>query len=180
MGAIPPTPAMMFRLRTSRGPSARSTTTLRAVTIAQPPLRPWTKRATIISWIDGHTAHATEARVSTASDSSSGMRRPRVSETGPPTSWPSAIPTKNVVSVSCTCVAPASRSSPTRGKAGTYMSVASGAIELTRMIVASRARVSTTADAVGGLPAPAPVRARSTVWTVIESLSGFVDEVFHP
>ena len=130
------------------------------------------KRAAIISWIDGLTAQATDARVSTASDSSSGVRRPRASETGPPTSWPSAIPTKNVVSVSCTWVAPASRSWPTRGKAGTYMSVASGAIEVTRMIVASRPRLILVADADGGVPAPAPVRSRSTVWTVMNSLSG--------
>ena len=70
---------------------------------------------------------------------SSGSRRPRWSETGPPTSWPRAMPTKNVVKVSCTCVAVADRSAATRGNAGTYMSVASGAIAVKNITVASTA-----------------------------------------
>ena len=79
--------------------------TARPITIAQPPLKPCTNRATIITPIDGVSAHTTEASDITTSAASSGRRRPRWSETGPPISWPSAMPTKNVVSVSCTCVA---------------------------------------------------------------------------
>ena len=44
IGATPATPAMRFRRRTSAGPSVRSTTTDRAMTMAQPPLKPCTNR----------------------------------------------------------------------------------------------------------------------------------------
>ena len=98
------------------------------MTMAQPPAKPCTNRAAIITATDGLNAHATDATTRTASPASSGRRRPTRSENGPPASWPSAIPTKNVVSVSCTWVAEASRSRPTSGNAGTYMSVASGAM----------------------------------------------------
>ncbi|HEY6749549.1 MAG TPA: hypothetical protein VI357_28010 [Mycobacteriales bacterium] len=59
---------------------------------------------------------------------SSGRRRPSWSEAAPPSSWPAAMPAKNVVRVSCTCVAVACRSRATSGNAGKYMSVASGAM----------------------------------------------------
>ncbi len=98
------------------------------MTMAQPPAKPCTNRAAIITATDGLNAHATDAATRTASPASSGRRRPTRSENGPPASWPSAMPTKNVVSVSCTWVAEASRSRPTSGNAGTYMSVASGAM----------------------------------------------------
>ena len=61
-------------------------TTDRAVTMAQPPLKPWTNRRSIISPMDGAKAHATEAAVITTSETSNGVRRPRASLTGPPTS----------------------------------------------------------------------------------------------
>ena len=51
---------------------------------------------------------------------------------------------KNVVRVSCTCVADADRSSATRGNAGTYMSVASGAIAVRKITVAINPEVSVT------------------------------------
>ncbi len=55
----------------------RSTTTERAITIAQPPLRPCTNRATIITAMVGLSAHTAEATVNTMIAASSGPRRPR-------------------------------------------------------------------------------------------------------
>src|SRR4051794_4963448 len=52
------------------------------------------------------------------------------------------MPTKKVVSVSCTSVALPCRSSPTMGNAGTYMSVASGAIIVSNTTFASSALVN--------------------------------------
>ena len=52
------------------------------------------------------------------------------------------MPTKNVVKVSWTWVAVAARSSATCGNAGTYMSVASGAIAVKNTTVATNAEVS--------------------------------------
>src|SRR3982751_1484789 len=54
------------------------------------------------------------------------------------------MPTKNVVRVSWTCVAVADRSPATRGNAGTYMSVASGAIAVRKTTVAISPEVSAT------------------------------------
>src|ERR1700710_1335380 len=54
------------------------------------------------------------------------------------------MPTKKVVRVSWTWVALAVRSEPTCGKAGTYISVASGAIAVTRTTVPSTALVNRT------------------------------------
>ena len=86
IGATPATPWTRFRDFTNRAPEARSTTSERAITIAQPPLKPCTRRAIIITPIDGLSAHTTEASDITTSAPSSGRRRPRWSETGPPTS----------------------------------------------------------------------------------------------
>ena len=49
------------------------------------------------------------------------------------------MPTKNVVKVSCTWVAVADRSAATAGNAGTYMSVANGAIAVKNTTVATTA-----------------------------------------
>jgi hypothetical protein len=91
--------------------------------------------------IVGVSAHTTDATVITRIAAISGRRRPRWSETGPPTSCPSAMPTKNVVNVSWTCVAVAANSPATCGNAGTYMSVASGAIAVRNTTVATRPAV---------------------------------------
>jgi hypothetical protein len=122
----------------------RSTTIERAITIAQPPLKPCTNRASIITAMVGLNAHTADATANTASDTRSGARLPIRSEDGPPTSCPSAIPTKNVVNVNCTCVADAPRSRPTNGNAGTYMSVDSGAIAAISTIVLKTVALNTT------------------------------------
>src|SRR3954449_6460602 len=57
---------------------------------------------------------------------------------------------KNVVSVSCTSEAPACRSRPTSGKAGTYMSVASGAIIVSSTTLASTVPLRTALRAAPG------------------------------
>jgi hypothetical protein len=158
----------MFIARTIRGPEVRSTTIERAITIAQPPLNPCTSRATIITVMLGLNAHSTEETASTAKAASRGLRRPVRSDMGPPSSWPSAMPTKNVVSVSCTWVAVVSRSRPTSGNAGTYMSVANGAIAVMKTTVAS-----TVADRANGTVvvsvAASPGRAGASI-TVMASM----------
>src|SRR3954451_1495980 len=57
---------------------------------------------------------------------------------------------KNVVRVSCTSEAPACRSRPTSGKAGTYMSVASGAIIVSSTTLASTVPLRTARRAAPG------------------------------
>ena len=104
IGAMPPTAAITFSTRTSRAPVARSTITARPMTMAQPPAKPWTNRAAIMTVIVGASAHTTDASAMTTTAAISRRRRPRWSETGPPISWPRAMPTKNVVSVSWTWV----------------------------------------------------------------------------
>src|SRR4051794_34253832 len=54
------------------------------------------------------------------------------------------MPTKNVVRVSCTCVADADSSPATCGNAGTYMSVASGAIAVRKITAAISPEVRPT------------------------------------
>ena len=142
MGAMPPTPAITFSTRTSWAPVARSTMTARPMTMAQPPAKPWTNRAAIMTAIVGASAHTTDASAMTATAAISSPRRPRWSDTGPPISCPSAMPTKKVVKVSWTWVAVAVRSVATCGNAGTYMSVASGAIAVRKTTVATSAEVS--------------------------------------
>lgn len=116
--------------------------TARPITIAQPPAKPWTNRAAIMIMIVGAIAQPTEAAVMTTVASSSSRRRPCWSEIGPPMSWPRPIPMKKVVKVSWTWVAPADRSAATRGKAGTYMSVASGAIAVRKITLPTNADVN--------------------------------------
>lgn len=86
IGAMPPAPAMTFSTRTRRAPVARSTMTARPTTMAQPPEKPRTKRAAIITPRVGVTAQATDASAMTRTAASSGRRRLRWSDTGPPTS----------------------------------------------------------------------------------------------
>ena len=86
MGAMPPTPAITFSTRTRRAPVARSTITARPMTMAQPPAKPWTNRAAIMTVIVGASAHATDAAAITMTAAISRPRRPRWSDTGPPIS----------------------------------------------------------------------------------------------
>ena len=50
----------------------------------------------------GATRHRSDARTCTPTPTSSGRRRPKVSDSGPTRSWPRARPTRVPVSVSCT------------------------------------------------------------------------------
>ena len=86
------------------------------------------KRAKISSSMFGAKPHATVAIKQMTAPISSGLRRPVLSERGPTTSWPSAIPTMNALNVSDAFVLVVFRSSATAGSAARYMSVASGAI----------------------------------------------------
>jgi hypothetical protein len=114
----------------SRSPLATSTTTARATTAAKPPPKPCTTRNTISNPIDGAKAQPTAPRVQISPPAIIGVRRPRWSDNGPPSSCPNAIPRKNVVKVRPTSDAEVARSAVTRGKAGVYMSVANGGTAL--------------------------------------------------
>ena len=106
--------------------------TARATTAAKPPPKPCTTRNAMSHPIDGATAHPTAPRVQTSAPTIIGLRRPRWSDNGPPSSCPRPRPRprKNVVNVSPTSDAEVARSAVTRGKAGVYMSVANGGTAL--------------------------------------------------
>src|SRR5699024_4206772 len=57
---------------------------------------------------------------------SRGLRLPNESEIGPTTSWPSASPTTNAVSVNCSVPSSVARSPVIVGSEGRYMSIDSG------------------------------------------------------
>ena len=142
MGAMPPTPAITFSTRTSWAPVARSTITARPMTMAQPPAKPWTKRAAIITAIVGASAHTTDASaITTTAAISSAAAAPLVRDrTADQLAERHADEERR--QVSWTWVAVADRSLATCGNAGTYMSVASGAIAVRNTTVATRAEVS--------------------------------------
>jgi len=72
----------------SRSPLATSTTTVRATTAARPPPKPCTTRNTINNPIDGANAQPTAPRVQISPPTIIGLRRPRWSDSGPPSSCP--------------------------------------------------------------------------------------------
>lgn len=83
-----------------------------------------------------------------------GIRRPRWSDSGPPSSCPNAMPRKNVVKVRPTSDAEVAKSAVTRGKAGVYMSVANGGTALCKASVNTR-EVDTAAPPAPARPADA-------------------------
>jgi hypothetical protein len=85
-----------------------------------------------------------------------GIRRPRWSDSGPPSNCPNAMPRKNVVKVRPTSDGELTRSAVTRGKAGVYMSVANGGTALCRASVNTK-EVDTAAPATPTRPAEAAV-----------------------
>ncbi len=74
----------------------------------------------------GASAQSSEAAACAQMPTTSGRRRPKASESGPMTSWPTARPSSMPVSVSWTAESLARRSSAIRGNAGRYMSMVSG------------------------------------------------------
>jgi hypothetical protein len=102
IGASPPIAIMIDITLGSRSPLATSTTTARATTAATPPPKPCTTRPTINNPIDGANAQPTAPSVQISPPAIIGIRRPRWSDSGPPSSCPNAMPRKNVVSVTPT------------------------------------------------------------------------------
>jgi hypothetical protein len=149
IGASPPRAIMIDITLASRSPLATSTTA-RATTAA----RPWTTRDTTRNPIEGAKAHPTAPRVQIRPPAMIGIRRPRWSDSGPPSSCPNAMPRKNVVKVRPTSDAELARSAVTRGNAGVYMSVANGGTALSRASVNTR-EVDTAAPATRTRPAEA-------------------------
>src|SRR3954452_18422934 len=84
------------------------------------------------------------------------MRRPRRSLSGPNSSWPSASPATQAVSVSWTADALVFIARAISGNAGRYMSIDSGPIALTDpSTTMSRATLGTASTLRGGLSRPA-------------------------
>jgi hypothetical protein len=108
------------------GPSETSRTMARAITIPAQPPRPWTKRQVVSQPISAVSAQPMEPVMKMARPTSSGGRRPKRSASGPKISWAMAMPAKKVASVFCTAAGSAARPAAMAGKAGRYMSVASG------------------------------------------------------
>jgi hypothetical protein len=117
-GATPPTVTMSVNARAAARPVTKSAITARPITMPPAPDKPWTRRATASTVRLGAIAQTTPARTQTAVLASSGGLRPYRSDSGPTTSWPTARPTRKVVSVSWTALAEASSSSPMAGKPG--------------------------------------------------------------
>ncbi len=138
IGATPATPWTRFRDFTNRAPEARSTTTERAITIAHPPLKPWTRRATIITPIDGLSAHTTEAGDHHERAEQRTAATPLVGDRTTD-ELTERHPDEEGGQRELHLGRAACRSSPTMGNAGTYMSVASGAIIVSSTTFASTA-----------------------------------------
>lgn len=100
----------------------------------------------------GATAQRTLATKHTKVPTSSGVRRPIPSDSGPTNSWPSAMPIRNAVIDSWTPVAVVPSSSAIVGNAGRYMSIESGAtaVSSTRTATNSRPGGTITRSAVSG------------------------------
>ncbi len=156
IGASPPRAIMIDITLASRSPFATSTTTARATTAAKPPPKPCTTRKTMSNPIDGANAQPTAPRVQISPPTMIGIRRPRWSDSGPPSSCPNAMPRKNVVKVRPTSDAEVARSAVTCGKAGVYMSVANGGTALCKASVNTK-EVDTAAPAAPARPADATV-----------------------
>ena len=107
-----------MKARAAAVPVTTSVITARPMTIPPAPAKPCTRRATTSTARVGAIAQTTPATTQTAALATSGVRRPKRSESGPITSWPNASPTRNEVRVSCTPLASAPSASPIAGKPG--------------------------------------------------------------
>ena len=67
---------------------------------------------------DGANAHSTDATPQTMVEPMSSRRRPRASDSGPSTNWPTTRPITSALSVSCTALWLAPRSAASPGNAG--------------------------------------------------------------
>ena len=133
-------------IRNSSGPSVMSISTARPSTIPKPPPIPCSTRSTSSTSTEGASAQPIEASRHSMMPISSGPRRPRRSERGPATICPLAVPRKNAVIVSCIREAVVPSCSATSGKAGMYMSVASGPMALS--VVSTRITIAVTLERV--------------------------------
>ncbi len=126
IGASPITSISRDMIRATATPSNRSRTIAIAVTEIAAPAKPCTTRTVASIATVGASAHSSEAPACAQIPMTSGRRRPKASDSGPMTSWPTERPSSMPVSVSCTAESPAWRSSAIRGNAGRYMSIVSG------------------------------------------------------
>ena len=88
----------------ARAPTYRSVTTARPTATPVPATRPWNARSTTSAGPVGAIAQSSDIRVNIEELARIRPRRPRLSLTGPDSSWPIAIPAMKKVSVSCATV----------------------------------------------------------------------------
>ena len=89
-----------------------------ATTATAAPARPCSVRVMARMVIVGASAHRTDMNACAARPTSSGLRRPTVSDSGPIRSWPSPRPSSSPVIVSCAWESVAFISAVSWGSAG--------------------------------------------------------------
>ena len=125
-GMMPPITIIRLMSCAVAGPRVVSVMMARESTTPAAPVKPWRNLAITRTVTVGASAQAMPASRQATVPISRGPRRPVESDRGPITSWPAASPSMKEVSVSCTPEAVVPRSPAMSGKAGRYMSVASG------------------------------------------------------
>src|SRR3954452_24279278 len=126
IGARPLTSMSSEKNRAAANPECMPRTIARPTRTPAAPSSPGAKRRSTSTATDGATAHSSDTTEYAATPTSSGPRRPKRAGRGPARICPSARPDRHAVSVSCTAQAGASRSRPSPGRPGSYMSIESG------------------------------------------------------
>ncbi len=116
-GATPTTSISRAMTFDTASPSKRSRTIAIESTMPAAAVNPWTTRSAVNTSMDCTSSIAAEATVYTASATSSGRRRPNVSESDPISTCPAARPARDAVRVSCTAADVAPRSAVISGNA---------------------------------------------------------------
>ncbi len=118
IGTAPTTRNSLANARARSWPSDRSRRIARAVTIPAATTNPWTNRPAVSSSRVGAAATSNDAAAQASRPTTTGSRRPTRSATGPMTSWPSARPKTQAVSVSWIWVSATPNSAASVGYAG--------------------------------------------------------------
>lgn len=117
-GATPITSMSRDMRREASAPTKRSRITAIATTLADALKNPCMVRSAMSGTIAGATAHRIDVTTCSDTPTSTGLRRPNRSDSGPITSWPTAPPMSIAVMVSWAAVAEVFRSRATSGSDG--------------------------------------------------------------
>ena len=165
-GATPSTSISRENRVAAARPTNRSRTIAIVTTDAAAAPTPCSTRSPPSTATFGATRISSDASTCTPTPASSGRRRPKVSDRGPTSSWPSASPTSVPVNVSWTAADVVSRSSTIVGSAGRYMSIVSGP----SAISAPRTRTSRSRPHPVGATTGGAVGCRVTVTSGLSGL----------